>query len=198
MEINWWQISISLIIGWILGILSKGVREVLSSKILSKFKSIQAGEITKSREDILYPSWYVPIYVNAPSFWKLLISGIENVECDAYFINIQDNTIHPFHAVWWREDSEVTSITLRIGDSDKIRIVGETTNDQKIRAIYGTFQNYVLEGDYDIIVRLKSGENILGRWLFSKAIINSVIQDVKPNRIGDKNDFKTTFPTYNF
>lgn len=83
MTINWIQIVVSFFFGFVIDILTKGVRELLAPKILSSGKRIQAGTITKSRsEDVLHPFWYVPISVDANSLWVLLASGVDDVKAN--------------------------------------------------------------------------------------------------------------------
>lgn len=97
--------------------------------------------------------------------------------------------MHSFLGTWWKPDIDASSVTLRIGHKYKVRIASKFDNN--IKAISGTDQDYTLSGDYDVVVLLRSGKNVLGCWIYAKAVIQGGIQEIS----GEYNG-KTTFPAY--
>jgi len=173
------SILVSAISGFIAGLLSTGVRKMLAPLILPK--KLHLGKISPSDIDSNFPCWYVPLSVRANTCWNLIVSSIEGVRAYATFINRDSHEKVERLATWLEPDMDAPSINLHIGGEYDLRIA--TMFGGVLRMIGGTDQKDSLNGDYDIIITLRSGKKILGQWLFQKAIVEGSMQEVSPIKV---------------
>lgn len=171
-------ILVSAISGFIAGLLSTGVRKMLAPLILPK--KLYLGKISPSDIDSNFPCWYIPVSVRANACWNLIVSSIERVRAYATFINRDSHEKVERLATWLEPDIDAPSINLHIGGEYDLRIA--TIFGGVLRMIEGTEQKDILNGNYDIMITLRSGKKMLGQWLFEKAIVEGSMREISSRK----------------
>ena len=188
MPIGGGSILISTASGFVGGLLASifatGVRKMLAKSLLPH--KIQLGEISKSleSEDRYFPFYYVPVFVQTSKLNVLFMSDINDVRADITFVNQKDNIESRRHysATWYEQDNDSPSITFTIGEKHEYRIRIATISSGFLKAVGSINEKDILLSDNDLLVEIKSGNNVLGEWLYEKAVIESTVQSIEPTR----------------
>ncbi len=178
---GWSELLVSGILGIFGGILAivfeRQVRRMLAAKVIKR--KLIIGHISKSiQEEGATVFWCIPIRVKAGIWWNLLVSGLEDVKALITFVQRKKQ----FQTVWINPNVDDSSLViLRIGTEREIGLAEESGGIMKR---YGEMMsNDVLVGDDDILLELRTGDTILGQWLFKKAIIAGSMQEVSPLKV---------------
>lgn len=143
-------------------------------------KKLYLGKISPSDIDSNFPCWYIPVSVRANACWNLIVSSIERVRAYATFINRDSHEKVERLATWLEPDIDAPSINLHIGGEYDLRIA--TIFGGVLRMIEGTEQKDILNGNYDIMITLRSGKKMLGQWLFEKAIVEGSMREISSRK----------------
>ena len=170
--------------GLVASILVTGGRKMLAPIIIKRKLSV--GCLCKS-EQKTDSFWYIPISVNANIIYNLLVSSVDDTKATITFIQQKENEEirRQYQATWVNPDIDDPLISLRIGTKRQIRLV-EDSNDS-LKPI-NEIRDDSLSGNQDIVLKLDSGSNILGQWLFKRAIVEGVMQEVFSTKLKDKDD----------
>lgn len=164
-----------------------GGRRMLAPIIIKRKLSV--GCLCKS-EQKTDSFWYIPVRVDANIIWNLLVSNLGEVKATIDFIEQNTKVSRHYQATWIDPNIDDALITLRIGSKREVRVATETGTDV-LKPIDET-QNDSLFGNQDIILTLTSSSNILGRWLFKRAMVEGVMQKISPVKLKDKESSELT------
>jgi hypothetical protein len=136
------------------------------------------GHISKSVEaNNIY--WYIRIHVKANPLYNFAVSSLDDVEASVTLIERKQR----YDCLWINpHTTDDSAISLRIGTERNIGIAEQIIGSNIIRP-YSNYQAALPSGDEDIQLELKYGDAILGQWLFRKAIVGGIMQEVSPIKV---------------
>jgi hypothetical protein len=171
-------VILPILAGLVGGYLAEGVRTMLALRFLPN--RIVLGRIAHVRRTGPGEEyWFVPVKVNATSWWSLLIAAIDNVRAKVAFVERRDtstSTKRTYPGGWLALDLDNSSVTLRPGHTEELRVV---TSFNGLRPVERLLDE-VLPRDCDLVVGLKAGSMVIGYWLYSGAIVDGNVKEVEP------------------
>jgi len=176
MDMDWSALLVAFFCGVLAIIFVGGVRRMLAPIIIKR--KLIIGHILKSIEahNIF---WYIPIHVKASSLYNFVISSLDDVTA-AITLTERKQT---YPCLWINPNMfDDSAISLRIGTKRDIGIAEQDIGSNIIKA-YNDYQAALPSGDEDIQLELRYGDAILGKWLFRKAIVGGIMQEVAPIKV---------------
>lgn len=174
---DWRSLLVGFISGFICGVLAivfeTGARRMLAPTIIKR--KLIIGHISKSIEGNII-CWYVPIHVKASRLYNFIVSSLDDVSASIVLSERKNR----YSCSWINPGTfEDSAISLRIGTERSIGIAEQFSGSNIIRP-YNDYQASLSSEDEDIQLELKYGDAILGQWLFRKAIVGGIMQEVEP------------------
>lgn len=122
--------------------------------------------------------WLIPVEVRASYFWKSVIADIQ-VRATIGYSNKSGHEKFVF-ATWVTKKLDDT-IVLGIHEIEQQLIIAIASGAQLLPLRGETGE--LFQDNQDIKLQLTTGKSVLGTWCFPKAIVNSVMQKVKPVKV---------------
>ncbi len=166
-------------LGVSLGILAIGAERRLVGKMLTRpimSRLITVGPIRRSIQDS-YVCWCIPLRVKASAWWNLLISNLVDVTASITF----EQTKRTIPTVWINPNvADSARVDLQIGSEFEIGLTEEIGGTLRP---YGEMTGMGIIGNSDIVLELRTGSILVGRWKFLNAITESRMKQTTPTRL---------------